>query len=143
MKFCFAGTFPCYFLIVYRPRTRVDETLDVLAAHGLAGFTGILAIGFVANASWNGVSDGWIYGHIGQLGDQALAALATPLYAFGATFILLKLIGLVMPLRGPEPDESLGMDSIYHGEEAYPSGEGAILVTPEDGEEAPVPVAQP
>jgi hypothetical protein len=35
------------------------------------------------------------------------------------------------------------MDSIYHGEEAYPSGEGAILVTAEAGEEAPVPVAQP
>lgn len=142
MALGFLGTFPCYFLIVYRPRTRVDETLDVLAAHGMAGFTGILAIGFVAQASWNGVSDGWFYGHIGQLGDQALAALATPLYAFGATFILLKLIGLVMPLRGPEPDESLGMDNIYHGEEAYPSGEGAILVTPEDGEEVPVPVAQ-
>ena len=56
---------------------------------------------------------------------------------------MLKLIGLVMPLRGPEPDESLGMDSIHHGEEAYPSGEGAILVTPEDGGEVPVPVAQP
>ena len=39
-----------------------------------------------------------------------------------------------MPLRGPEHDESLGMDSIYHGEEAYPSGEGAILVTAEAGE---------
>src|SRR3954452_6454968 len=139
----FAGTFPCYFLIVYRPRTRVDETLDVLAAHGLAGFTGILAIGFVAQASWNGVSDGWFYGHIGQLGDQALAALVTPLYAFGMTFILLKAIGAVMPLRGPDADESIGMDAIYHGEEAYPSGEGAILVSPEDGEEAPVPVAQP
>jgi Amt family ammonium transporter len=138
----FLGAFPCYFLIVYRPRTRVDETLDVLAAHGTAGFIGILAIGFVAQQSWNGVSDGWFYGHIGQLGDQALAALATPLYAFGATFILLKAIGLVMPLRGPEPEESVGMDAIYHGEEAYPSGEGAILVTPEDGEEAPVPVAQ-
>jgi ammonium transporter, Amt family len=137
------GAIPVYFVIVYRPRTRVDETLDVLAAHGTAGFLGILFIGFVAQQSWNGVSDGWFYGHIGQLGDQALAALATPLYAFGATFILLKLIGLVMPLRGPEPDESLGMDSIYHGEEAYPSGEGAILVTPEDGEEAPVPLAQP
>jgi ammonium transporter, Amt family len=139
----FLGTFPCYFLIVYRPRTRVDETLDVLAAHGTAGFIGILAIGFVAHQSWNGISNGWFYGDIGQLGDQALAALATPIYAFGATFILLKVIGLVMPLRGSEPDESIGMDSIYHGEEAYPSGEGAILVTPEDGEDAPVPLAQP
>jgi ammonium transporter, Amt family len=138
-----AGAIPVYYVIVYRPRTRVDETLDVLAAHGSAGFLGILFIGFVAQASWNGVSDGWVYGHIGQLGDQALAALVTPIYAFGATFVLLKLIGAVMPLRGPETDESIGMDSVYHGEEAYPSGEGAILVTPEDGEEAPVPVAQP
>src|SRR5215218_7025051 len=143
MALGFLGAFPCYFLIVYRPRTRVDETLDVLAAHGLAGFTGILFLGLVAQIGWNGVADGLFYGDGGQLGDQALAALATPIYAFGATFVLLKLIGLLMPLRGPEPDESLGMDAIYHGEEAYPSGEGAILVTPEAGEEAPVPVAQP
>jgi Amt family ammonium transporter len=138
-----AGAIPIYFVIVYRPRTSVDETLDVLAAHGVAGFLGILFIGFVAEQSWNGVSDGWFYGHIGQLGDQALAALATPIYAFGATFVLLKVIGMVMPLRSAEPDEALGMDSVYHGEEAYPSGEGAILVTPEAGEEEPVPVAQP
>jgi ammonium transporter, Amt family len=137
------GAIPVYLVIVYRPLTGVDETLDVLAAHGVAGFLGILFIGLVAQQSWNGVSDGWFYGHIGQLGDQALAALATPLYAFGATFILLKAIEALMPLRGPERDESLGMDSIYHGEEAYPSGEGAILVTPEAGEEAPVPMAQP
>jgi ammonium transporter, Amt family len=137
------GAFPVYFVIVFRPRTRVDETLDVLAAHGTAGLLGILFIGFVAQQSWNGVSDGWFYGNLSQLGDQALAALATPLYAFGMTFVLLKLIGAVMPLRGAEHDESIGMDSIYHGEEAYPSGEGAILVTPEAGDETPVPVAQP
>jgi Amt family ammonium transporter len=137
------GAFPVYFVIVFRPRTRVDETLDVLAAHGTAGLLGILFIGFVAQQSWNGVSDGWFYGNLSQLGDQALAALATPLYAFGMTFVLLKLIGAVMPLRGAEHDESIGMDSIYHGEEAYPSGEGAILVTPQAGDETPVPVAQP
>jgi Amt family ammonium transporter len=68
--------------------------------------------------------------------------LATPVYAFVMTFVLLKAVGAVMPLRGPESDESLGMDGIYHGEEAYPSGEGAILVTLEDGGEAAVPVAQ-
>jgi Amt family ammonium transporter len=137
------GAIPVYFVIVYRPRTRVDETLDVLAAHGTAGFLGILFIGLVAQQSWNGISDGWFYGNISQLGDQALAALATPIYAFVMTFILLKAIAAVMPLRGPDQDESIGMDSIYHGEEAYPSGEGAILVTPEAGEETPVPVAQP
>src|SRR5205814_3334393 len=108
---------PCYAVIVWRPRTRVDETLDVLAAHGMAGFTGILFIGFFAQVAWNGVSDGWVYGNLSQLGDQALAAVVAPAYAFGMTFLLLKLIGLVMPLRGTEREEALGMDVTYHGEE--------------------------
>src|SRR5205814_8293836 len=83
---------PSYAVIVWRPRTRVDETLDVLAAHGTAGFTGILFIGFFAQAAWNGISDGWVYGNLSQLGDQALAAIVAPVYAFGMTFLLLKLI---------------------------------------------------
>jgi Amt family ammonium transporter len=143
MALGFAGALPCYAMIVFRPRTRVDETLDVLAAHGIAGFTGILFIGFFAQQNWNGISDGWLYGHIGQLGDQALAALAAPLYAFGATYVLLRLLALVMPLRVSEHEEALGMDTVQHGEEAYPTGEGAILVTPEAGIDEPVPVAQP
>ena len=132
---------PAYAVIVWRPRTRVDETLDVLAAHGIAGFTGILFIGFFAQESWNGVSDGLLYGNAAQLGDQALAALAAPAYAFGATFVLLKVIMLVMPLRATEREEALGMDVVQHGEEAYATGEGAILVAPEAGTEAEVPVA--
>ena len=51
-----------------------------------------------------------------------------------ATFLLLKLIGLVMPLRASERDEALGMDVVQHGEEAYVTGEGAILVEPPDGD---------
>jgi Amt family ammonium transporter len=131
----FLGALPCYAVIVWRPRTRVDETLDVLAAHGIAGFTGILFIGFVAQIGWNGVSDGLFYGNAAQLGDQALAALTAPLYAFGATYVLLRVIGALMPLRASEHDEAVGMDIVDHGEEAYASGEGAILVEPEaDGE---------
>jgi ammonium transporter, Amt family len=137
------GALPCYAVIVYRPRTRVDETLDVLAAHGVAGLTGILFIGFFAQESWNGVSDGLLFGNAAQLGWQALAAVATPLYAFGVTYLLLRLIGLVIPLRASEREEALGMDVVQHGEEAYPTGEGAILVTPEDGMKPPVPVADP
>jgi Amt family ammonium transporter len=132
---------PCYAVIAYRTRTRVDETLDVLAAHGVAGLTGILFIGFFAQASWNGISDGLFFGNAAQLGDQALAAIAAPAYAFGATYVLLRVIGAVMPLRASQRDESLGLDVVYHGEEAYPTGEGAILVTPEAGIEEPVPVA--
>jgi Amt family ammonium transporter len=134
---------PSYAVIVLRPRTRVDETLDVLAAHGIAGFTGILFIGLFAQKSWNGAANGLFYGDVSQLGHQALAALAAPVYAFVATYVLLRLIGLVMPLRASEREEALGMDVIQHGEEAYASGEGAILVGPEAGAETGRAVANP
>jgi Amt family ammonium transporter len=134
---------PSYAVIVWRPRTRVDETLDVLAAHGLAGLTGILFVGFFAQVAWNGQSNGLLYGDAGQLGSQALAAVAAPVYAFVATFLILRVIGLVMPLRATEHEEGLGMDIVQHGEEAYATGEGAILITPESGTEAGVAVADP
>ena len=131
---------PAYAVIVWRTRTRVDETLDVLAAHGIAGMTGILFIGFFAEESWNGVSDGLAYGNPGQLADQVVAALAAPAYAFVATYLLLRILGALMPLRATEHEEALGMDVVAHGEEAYVSGEGAILVSPEAGREEEVPV---
>jgi Amt family ammonium transporter len=135
--------FPSYFVVVWRTRTRVDETLDVLAAHGIAGFTGILFIGFVAQQSWNGAADGLIYGDAGQLGSQALAALAAPAYAFAMTYALLRIIQAVTPLRGTEHDEAVGMDIVHHGEEAYATGEGAILIRPDGGVDAELPVAEP
>jgi len=128
---------PSYAFIVWRPRTRLDETLDVLAAHGFAGFFGILFIGFFAQRSWNGVANGLLFGHPGQLGLQAMAALAAPAYAFVGTFTILKVIGLVMPLRVGEREEGLGLDVAEHGEQAYTAGEGAILLTPEFGTDAP------
>ena len=84
------GAVPSYTMVVWRPRTKVDETLDVLAAHGVAGMTGILFTGFFAQLAWNGVSNGLVYGDAGQLGWQALAALAAPAYAFTVTFVLLE-----------------------------------------------------
>jgi Amt family ammonium transporter len=130
---------PSYAFIVLRPRTRLDETLDVLAAHGMAGFTGILFIGLFAQHSWNGVSDGLLFGHAAQMLHQVVAAAAGPAYAFTATYVILKVMSLFMPLRVSERDEALGMDVAQHGEEAYNSGEGAILV-PHDPTLEEVPV---
>jgi Amt family ammonium transporter len=134
---------PSYAFIQWRPRKRLDETLDVLAAHGFAGLTGILFIGFFAQLSWNGRANGLLYGHPGQLGWQALAALAAPAYAFVGTFVILRLVALVMPLRVTDREEALGLDVSQHGEEAYATGEGAILVVPDAGIDADVAVAQP
>jgi ammonium transporter, Amt family len=133
---------PSYAAIVWRPRTRLDETLDVLAAHGLAGFTGILFIGIFAQRSWNRVSNGLAYGHPGQLGWQLLADLAGPIYAFVATYVILRVLALLMPLRVDDRAEAVGMDVVQHGEEAYTTGEGAILVTTEAEQESARPVSQ-
>ena len=130
------AAFPSYAIIAWRTRTRVDETLDVLAAHGTAGLVGILFVGFFAEAAWNGVGDGLFYGDAAQLGHQALAAIVAPTYAFVVTYALLRLIGLFTPLRASEHQEAVGMDVTQHGEEAYVTGEGAILITPEAGLEA-------
>ncbi|HST38343.1 MAG TPA: ammonium transporter [Conexibacter sp.] len=130
---------PSYALIVWRTRTRVDETLDVLAAHGTAGLIGILFIGVFAQEAWNGVSDGLLYGNAEQLLWQVLAIVAAPAYAFVVTYALLRLIGAVTPLRATEHEEAIGMDIVQHGEEAYATGEGAILVTPEAGTAGGVP----
>jgi Amt family ammonium transporter len=81
-----------------------------------------------------------LFGHAGQLGWQALAAAAGPAYAFAGTWLILRLIGLVMPLRVSAEEEALGLDVVQHGEEAYTEGEGAILVVPE-GEMPGVPRA--
>jgi Amt family ammonium transporter len=122
------GAVPSYLVLVWRTRTHIDETLDVLAAHGIAGFTGIVFIGFFAEMNWNGVADGLFYGDGGQLVSQLVAAVAAPVYAFVATYALLRVIGAVMPLRGPDDHEAVGMDIIHHGEEAYATGEGALLI---------------
>jgi ammonium transporter, Amt family len=136
------GAIPSWAIIAWRTRTRVDETLDVLAAHGTAGLFGILFIGVFAQESWNGISDGLLYGNAAQLWDQVLAVLVAPTYAFVATFVLLKVIGTLMPLRVVDRDEATGLDVTQHGEEAYVTGEGAILLLPDD-EKVAVPVADP
>jgi Amt family ammonium transporter len=55
--------------------------------------------------------------------------------------VLLKLIGAVMPLRASDREEAMGMDVVQHGEEAYVTGEEAILLLPDDVGKVAVPVA--
>jgi Amt family ammonium transporter len=138
-----AGAVPSYLFIVWRPRTRLDETLDVLAAHGISGIVGLVFLGLFASIAWNGVADGLFYGDAGQLGEQLLAVAAAPVYAFVGTYVLLRAIGAVSTLRVSERQESMGLDVTMHGEEAYVHGDGAILISPEAGLEFERPLAQP
>jgi len=121
-----------YFAILYRATTRLDDSLDVLAAHGVGGTVGALLTGLLAQKSWNGVADGALFGNPRQLGIQIAAILATIVYSSVATFVIIKAIGFGFNLRASAKEEGIGLDVTQHGEEAYSRGEGAILV-PADG----------
>jgi len=100
------GAFPSYFALIYRAKTKLDDSLDVVAAHGLVG------------------------GHPGQVLTQMASVVIVLAYSGGMTFVLLKVLSLVMPLRIGDRHEGLGLDVTDHGEEAYTHGDGAILVKP-------------
>jgi Amt family ammonium transporter len=125
-----AAAFPSYYALLWRARTRLDDSLDVVAAHGVGGTVGALLTGVFAQKSWNGVADGLLFGNPRQLAIQAAAVLAVAFYSAGATWGILKVVALFARVRATAREEGLGLDVTQHGEEAYTSGEGAILVLP-------------
>jgi Amt family ammonium transporter len=110
---------PSYLGLMVRVKTPLDDSLDVVAAHGVGGTVGALLTGLFAEKSWNGVADGALFGNPKQLLIQATAVVAVMVYSGLVSFILLKLLALVGPLRATADDETTGLDVTLHGEEAY------------------------
>ena len=115
---------PSYFALIIRAKTSLDDSLDVVAAHGVGGTVGALLTGVFADKALNGVFDGALYGNPGQVGIQAAAVVTAIVYSGAVSFILLKVINLVIPIRAEANDESAGLDLTQHGEEAYLHAEG-------------------
>ena len=110
---------PSYFGLLWRARTNLDDSLDVVAAHGLGGTVGALLTGVFAQKALNGIADGLLFGNPRQLGIQLVAVVSAMVYSGVMSFVLLKLVGLVFPLRASASDEAVGLDVCMHGEEAY------------------------
>jgi Amt family ammonium transporter len=127
------AAFPSYFAILYRAKTKLDDSLDVVAAHGVGGAVGALLTGVFAQKDWSGLVDGLLFGNPDQMRIQVIGVAAVIAYSAVMTFVILKAMGAVMALRADVGDEGVGMDVTQHGEEAYSSGEGAILVLPDVG----------
>jgi len=123
---------PSYFALIYRARTTLDDSLDVVAAHGLGGATGAVLTGLFADPTWSGGASGLLAGNLWQVPIQLGSVLIVAAYSATATFGILKLLALVMPLRISSKVEGVGLDVTEHGEEAYTGGDGAILVSPKD-----------
>ena len=110
---------PSYLVLQWRAKTNFDDSLDGFAAHGIGGSVGALLTGVFAQKALNTVQDGLLYGNPGQLGIQAIAVASAAVYSFVVSFALVKIVGLVIPLRPSADDEMTGLDVSQHGEEAY------------------------
>jgi Amt family ammonium transporter len=98
----------------------LDDTLDVLPVHGVAGLLGTLLTGVFALRLLNPAgADGVITGHFQQLWIQIRAAGFTILWVGVGTYAVLRLIGSLVPLRLSDDQERQGVDINAHGEEAY------------------------
>ena len=125
---------PSYFGLLIRAKTSLDDSLDVVAAHGVGGTVGAILTGVFSEKALNGVFDGALYGNVAQVGIQAAAVGTAIVYSGVVSFVLLKLISLVMPLRATVEDEATGLDITQHGEEAYlHTGGVEAILTPASG----------
>jgi len=115
------GGLVCYLAIgVIKAKLGYDDPLDAFGCHGIGGTWGALATGIFATKSINPAgNDGLFYGNASLLGIQAISVAVTIAFTVTMTFIILKLIGLVMKLRVTEEEESNGLDLSLHGERAY------------------------
>ncbi len=115
-----AGGLICYWAVeLVKRRFGVDDSLDVLAVHGVGGATGTLlaAVFVVASLGGIGLADGVSMGD--QLVTQAIGVGAVALWSAVATFLILKLVQIVCGLRASDEDIIEGLDFTAHGEKGY------------------------
>ncbi len=112
----------CYFAVLLRAKTNLDDALEVAAVHGMGGLWGALATGIFAVEAIGGTA-GLIEGNGGIMGTQAIAVLATIGYSLVVTAIILKVLDLIpgLGLRAAENSEDQGLDLAMHGERGYVS----------------------
>lgn len=124
-----AGGAVCYFAVTkLKAMFDYDDALDVFGVHGVGSAVGMLLLGCFASAVVNPAiattfqPNGVIVplmGGLHQFGNQALAVVFTALFAGVITFILFKLVDMLVGLRVDIEDESIGLDLTQHGERAY------------------------
>ncbi len=108
----------CFGITLLRERLAIDDALDVFAVHGVGGIWGAIGTGIFAVAAIGGVP-GLVEGNVDQLFIQIAAVAVTVVFSGVMTFIIIKVIDVVLGLRVNEADEEAGLDIAVHGETAY------------------------
>jgi Amt family ammonium transporter len=110
----------CYGGVLLKSKMRYDDALDVVGVHGLGGTWGALATGLFASKAINPAgSNGLFFGNPHQLGIQFVSVIATMVFAFVMTLIIIKVVDVFIGLRVSEEDEERGLDVSLHDEVGY------------------------
>ncbi|KWX03295.1 ammonia channel protein [Hydrogenibacillus schlegelii] len=103
-----------------KARLGADDALDVFGVHGLVGTWGALATGLFASEAVNPAgANGLLSGNPAQFVNQVIGVVAAWAMAAVGTYVILKVVGVVTPLRVSREEELVGLDQTLHGEEAY------------------------
>ena len=111
----FLAAFVCYGAVQFRRKRGLDDALDVVGVHGVGGILGSLLVGVFAQQAFGGV-DGLIAGNAHQLLVQLIAVAVVAAYSAVVTFVLLKLINKITPIRVSEQMEAAGLDTEFQEE---------------------------
>jgi len=110
----------CYGGILLKNKLGYDDSLDVVAIHGLGGMWGAIATGLFASTAINTAgADGLFFGNPSQILIQLVSVIATIAFSFSMTFIILRAIDLLVGLRVTGEEEERGLDISLHNETGY------------------------
>lgn len=112
--------FICYYAVDFKLRFNYDDSLDVVAIHGVGGLWGAIATGLFASIAVNpSGANGLFYGNPGLLVTQLIDNAAVIVYSFILSFVIFKLVKKLAGLKVSPEQENEGIDISQHGENAY------------------------
>jgi len=139
-----AGAIVCGGVLLNERVLKVDDPCGAVSVHGFCGWFGAVAVGIFADgtygAGWNGVGattylgqagrgvTGLLYGDTSQFLMQLGGATLCVVYAFAFTFVVFKCVNATRSIRVSPEVELEGLDVPEFGMEAYPEGEGELVV---------------
>ncbi|MGZ8162778.1 MAG: ammonium transporter [Methylobacter sp.] len=110
----------CFYATQYVKRTlKIDDSLDVFPVHGIGGITGSLLTGVFAASNLGGLGLPEGVSIMDQVGIQALAIVVTIMWSALFSYLILKLLDIVIGLRVTGDEEMQGLDIVLHEETGY------------------------